>query len=96
MSSAVLEEKAFESDGALAGRQVQFSIDCAAVREHAQRLVAAGATLVAERDEASSWWIVLLTRKATNFVYSEAHQIPIALTRLADRRRSPRGSGRGG
>lgn len=39
----------------------------AAVREHAERLVAAGATLVAEHDEAMSWWIVLTDPEGNEF-----------------------------
>jgi hypothetical protein len=37
------------------------------VREHAQHLMAAGATLVGERDEAVSWWIVLTDQEGSEF-----------------------------
>jgi hypothetical protein len=39
----------------------------AAVREHAQRLVAAGATLVGERNDTISWWIVLTDPEGNEF-----------------------------
>jgi hypothetical protein len=39
----------------------------AAVREHAQRLVAAGATLVGERSENTNWWIVLTDPEGNEF-----------------------------
>jgi hypothetical protein len=39
----------------------------AAVREHAQRLIAAGATLVAERHESMSWWMVLTDPEGNEF-----------------------------
>lgn len=39
----------------------------ATVREHARRLVAAGATLVGERDENSSWWLVLTDPEGNEF-----------------------------
>jgi hypothetical protein len=38
-----------------------------AVREHAQRLVAAGATLVDECDDTISWWIVLTDPEGNEF-----------------------------
>jgi Glyoxalase-like domain len=58
-------------DGGQAVHRVQVSFDSAvgdlphgderraAVREHAQRLVASGATLVGERHDVTSWWAVL-------------------------------------
>jgi glyoxalase superfamily protein len=39
----------------------------AAVREHARRLVAAGATLIGERDDNISWWIVLTDPEGNEF-----------------------------
>lgn len=39
----------------------------AAVREHAQRLVAAGATLIGERNDNISWWIVLTDPEGNEF-----------------------------
>ncbi len=39
----------------------------AAVREHARRLVAAGATLIGERNDNISWWIVLTDPEGNEF-----------------------------
>jgi len=39
----------------------------AAVRSHAQRLVQAGATIVAERSDEFSWWIVLTDIEGNEF-----------------------------
>ncbi len=39
----------------------------AAVREHAERLVSDGATLVAERSDNVSWWIVLTDPEGNEF-----------------------------
>ncbi|HEX8303545.1 MAG TPA: VOC family protein [Jatrophihabitans sp.] len=53
MSSA-----AVEPDGGPAAHGVQVTFD--AVGEHAQRSMAAGATLVAERSENTNRWILLI------------------------------------
>jgi predicted enzyme related to lactoylglutathione lyase len=53
------------------GHRVQATFGCAereaAVREHAECLVAAGATLVGERNDTISWWIVLTDPEGNEF-----------------------------
>jgi hypothetical protein len=65
-------------EGKAAKNRVHLDISCsdrphgsderkAAVREHAQRLVAAGATLIGERNDDISWWIVLTDPEGNEF-----------------------------